>query len=158
MRPKNVCPSSLIEALESRRFLSASPVSIGAGLLESKAASHSHAHVGVPVLTGAAFTGNASSNTGDKPSALQLTIVSETKSGGLVGTLLVDVGSDNQKSYAIKGSVNHLGVFVLHATGANHNNALLKGTASADGKTLHGTYAAHEPGKHPSNGTFSLGR
>jgi hypothetical protein len=147
-----------IEALESRQLFSVSPASLGSEALLHKAASHSHAHSTIPVLTGAAFTGMATSNTGDQPSALKLTITSESKSGALVGTLLVDVGSNNQKTYSIKGSVNHNGAFVLHATGSNHNTALLNGNVSADGHTLAGHYVAHEPGHHGGSGTFTLSR
>ena len=124
-----------VEALESRRLLS----------------------VSVPTLTGTSFTGTATNNHGDQPSQLEITVTHESKSGGLSGTLLVDVGGSNEKTFSFKGSVNHAGNFVLHAT-TTGQKAVLNGHANAAATTLSGHFVATKP-HHPANtGSFSLSR
>ena len=60
----------------------------------------------VPALTGAAFTGVATSADAST-SDITLTIASETKSGHVVGTLVVqDHGGDGEIDFIVKGSVN----------------------------------------------------
>ena len=124
-----------VEAIESRRLLSAS----------------------VPLLTGSSFTGTATNNNGDQPSELQLTFATETKRGALTGTLLVDVGGSNEKTFSFRGSANHAGNFIIHAT-TTGQKAVLNGHADATVTTLLGHFVAIKP-HHPANtGSFSLAR
>jgi hypothetical protein len=154
-RYRDTAPS-LVEALESRRLLSVTPLVVGGEALLHKASIHAHA--GVPVLTGAEFTGVATESSSGHQSEIQLTITSESKSGALKGTLVVEDGGGSQQVYSIRGNVNHLGKFVLHASGNKHRNAVINGSASADGNTLIGHYNANDPGHHGGTGTFSLSR
>ena len=124
-----------VEALESRRLLSAS----------------------VAVLTGSSFTGTATSSHGDQPSQLQLTVATESKSGALTGTLLVGVGSSNEQTFSFKGSVNHAGNFVLHAI-TTGQKAVLTGHANATVTALLGHFVATKPHHPAHSGSFSLGR
>ena len=145
-----------IEALESRRFLSASPLAPGMDDLLHKAAVHSHATV--PVLTGAAFTGTAVPNHGDHNSGLTLTITSESKTGALKGTLVVDDTGNGPTTFIITGSVNHGGRFLLHANAGNHGNAVINGSVSSDGNTLIGHYVSTNGKHHGDSGSFTVSR
>ncbi|HEX4792254.1 MAG TPA: hypothetical protein VH370_00595 [Humisphaera sp.] len=109
----------------------------------------------VPSLTGAPFTGAATS-TGNDNSDIVLTIASETKSGHVVGTLVVHDHGGGEIDFIVKGSVNHKGKFNLTCTAAGHAVAKLTGTDAND--TLTGKYVAHQPHKHADTGTFVMSR
>src|SRR5438270_11824546 len=85
---RSSCNCAFVETLESRRLLSASP-----GMDVSAPAPHvstTHAHPTVPTLTGAAFTGTAtSSKATDGGATLTVTFATEGKSGKLTGTFQV---------------------------------------------------------------------
>jgi hypothetical protein len=110
----------------------------------------------VPTLTGAAFAGFATS-AGNSNSDITLTIASETKSGHVVGTLVVhDHGGSGEIDFIVKGSVNHKGKFSLTCVAAGHVGAKLTGTDANN--TLTGNYVAHQPHKHADHGTFVISR
>jgi hypothetical protein len=111
--------------------------------------------VTVPTLTGAAFTGTAS-GADSSNAALTLTIASESKSGHVVGTLVVRDHSGGEIDFIVKGAVNHKGKFNLTCTAAGHVGAKLTGTDTND--TLTGKYVATQPHKHADHGTFVMSR
>jgi hypothetical protein len=110
----------------------------------------------VPTLTGAPFTGTATSAADASNSDITLTITSETKSGHVVGTLVVHDHGGGETDFIVKGSVNHKGTFNLTCTAAGHVDAKLTGTDTND--TLTGRYISHQPHKHADQGTFIMSR
>ena len=109
----------------------------------------------VPTLTGAPFTGTATS-TDASVSDITLTIASETKSGHVVGTLVVHDHGGGEIDFVVKGSVNHKGTFNLSCTAAGRVDAKLTGADTND--TLTGRYISHQPHKHADQGTFVMSR
>ena len=129
------CSSACVEALESRRLLSAAPI---------------------PVLTGAPFVGAAVDTTHGMTESLTISIATERKSGAVSGDFVVSAGGQSQ-TYTFTGSVNRRGAIVFHARSGSHKTATVRGTTNAAGTTLAGTFVSS--GKHNSSrGTFSASR
>jgi len=142
-----------VEALESRRLLSAAPISY----LPGPPARHAAAivHSTIPVLTGAPFVGTATASDGTTD-GLAITVTSERKSGALAGSFTVSL-SGQSLTYAFTGSVNRRGALVLHGRSGGHKTVTVTGTASADGKTLSGKFSASSR-HNSSHGTFTASR
>lgn len=138
--------SAQIEMLESRRLLSAAPVSLTALAAATPAAVHQHPTV--PNIVGT-YSGTFASNKGQSGD-VTINLTSEGTTGKLAGTLTVSgYGTVN-----IKGTVNVKGKFSLHGSGL-HLSLTLSGSASTN--TLAGKFNASA--KHGSaHGTFSASK
>lgn len=144
-RASNV--SAQIEMLESRRLLSAAPVSVTAQMAATPAAVHHHPTV--PNIVGT-YTGSYAGK--GRTGAVTIALTSEGTTGKLAGTLTVEgYGTVN-----LKGTVNVKGKFSLHGSGL-HLSLTLSGAVSTDGSTLAGKFNA--AAKHGSaHGTFSASK
>lgn len=144
----------LFETLESRCLLSASPM-----MDVSSPAPHvsaTHAKPTVPTLTGAAFTGTATSaNSSDGSTPLTVTFATEGKSGKVTGTFQVD-DHNGTNTFNFTGNVNVKGKLTLHAKGSTGEVANLTGTVSADGKTITGKFVSTRPHHKADHGTFTI--
>jgi len=140
--------SAQIEMLESRRLLSAAPVSLTALAAATPAAVHQYPTV--PNIVGT-YTGSFASSKG-LTGTVSIALASEGTTGKLAGTLTVEgYGTVN-----IKGTVNVKGKFSLHGSGL-HLSLTLSGAASTDLNTLAGKFNAGA--KHGSaHGTFSASK
>ena len=125
----------LVEGLESRQLMSAT-------------------HLSIPALAGDVFTGTANGKDGTTP--VIITIASESKSGKVTGTLVVnDNGGAN--TFIFKGTINKKHVFSLTAI-SGKEKATLKGIVSADDNTLTGKYVSTKPHHAASKGTFVVSK
>ena len=134
-RKQNRSSVAVIERLEGRQLMSGT-------------------HLTVPALAGDVFTGTATSSTGET-SDIVVTILSESKSGKLTGTVAVDHGN---QIFTFKGTVNKKDVFSLSAIANDHQKAKLTGHVSTDTTTLTGKFVATKPKHKADKGTFVLHR
>jgi hypothetical protein len=125
----------LVEGLESRQLMSAT-------------------HLSIPPLAGDVFTGTASGKDGTTP--VTITIASESKSGKVTGTLVVD-DNGGANTFIFKGTVTKKHGFSLVAINGKEK-ATLKGLISADDNTLTGKYVSTKPHHAASKGTFVVSK
>jgi hypothetical protein len=141
--------------------MSAVPASAEMANWASKAAHTVHVpkvHPTIPQIGGATFSGTASSKDGST-SNVSMTITSESKSGKLVGFLVLSKdGGSGPKTITLKGSVNVHGAFVFTGLGADHQTVKLTGVVSADAKQVTGKFLSHKPKHQSDSGTFVLSR
>lgn len=149
MKPNRTSPRcASVETLESRRLLSAAPMSMTAAITAAPSAVHTHPTV--PSILGT-YEGTYAATNGSTGQVI-ITIVSEAKTGRLAGTLtIVGIGT-----VGITGSVGLKGKFSLIGA-ARHLLITASGSVSSDLSTLSGKY--NSVAKHGSNhGTFTASR
>ncbi len=137
--------SAQIEILESRRLLSAAPVSVTALAAATPAAVHNHPTV--PNIV-ASFNGTYATSKGQTGQII-ITLATESKTGKLTGSLnVVGLGS-----LGISGTVNVKGKVSLHGS-VNHFTITISGSFNSVTKTLAGKFSttSHHGNAH---GTFS---
>ena len=137
-----------IEMLESRRLLSAAPMSVMAAMNPTPAAVHTHPTV--PSLV-AVYDGTYAAANGQTGGVI-ITISSEGKTGKLGGTLtVVGIGT-----IGVTGTVSAKGKFSLHGS-VRHFSITTSGSVSSNDDTLSGKF--NVSAKHGStHGTFSATR
>ena len=146
MKPNSTSPRcASVETLESRRLLSAAPMSMTAAITAAPSAVHTHPTA--PSILGT-YNGTYAATNGSTGQVI-ITIVSEAKTGHIAGTLtIVGTGTLN-----IAGAVGLKGKFSF-AGAARHLLITVSGSVSSDLSTLSGRYNA--VAKHgSSHGTFT---
>jgi hypothetical protein len=149
MTAKHTSPRrAYVEMLESRRLLSAAPVSLMAAMSPAPAAVHTHPTA--PNIVGT-FNGTYAASNGQTGQVI-ITIASEGKTGKIGGTLTI-IGTG---SLGISGTISVKGKFSLHGS-AHHFAITITGSVSSDTNTLSGKFGT--TAKHgSSHGTFSVSR
>lgn len=90
---------------------------------------------------------------------LVVQMTSETRTGDVAGTVLVNNGCRGEDShlYVFRGTARRR-TFTLQALATGNRVALLSGSVSPDRLKVTGTFTASEPGRPISTGTFDLAR
>jgi hypothetical protein len=92
-------------------------------------------------------------------SRLVVQMTTESRTGEIAGTILVDVGGKGKEShlYLFRGTSRRR-MFALQALATGNRTAMLSGSVTQDGKRVIGTFVATEPGRVRSDGTFEVSR